>query len=195
MKNLVEINRTAITVLSFLTSPAGLLCVIAIAASVETLGIALFFSGLFIDKAKSYIANAGFSFALTSPALVSLAIGAVLSLTIMLGVLVMKLINRARLSAFISVAFACLAVVTYWQVLNDGATFNSMKLLGVCLMVAVPSLIVSVCSSHLADMVLTSDTFRTMQAQIFKKATGHRVAELSTSQTSSKFENFSSSSI
>ena len=172
MNHLVSINRTAITVLSFLTSPAGLLCVIAIAACVETLGIALFFSGLFIEKAKEYIAAAGFAFALSSPAIVSLVVGGVLSLTIMLGVLVLKLIGKDTLSKGISFAFAALAIVTYWQVLGNGTDFSFMKLLGVCLMVAVPSLIVAVCSSHLADLILSSDTFKTMQAQIFRKATG-----------------------
>lgn len=172
MNHLVSINRAAITVLSFLTSPAGLLCVITVAACVETLGIALFFSGLFIEKAKEYIAAAGFAFALSSPAVVSLCVGAILSLTIMLGVLVLKLIGKDVLSKIISFAFAALAIVTYWQVLGTGAQFSFMKLLGVCLMVAVPSLIVAVCSSHLADLILTSETFRSMQSQIFRKATG-----------------------
>jgi hypothetical protein len=176
MNNLVSANRWAITAIAFMTSPIGLLIVIAIAASVETAGIALFFSSLFIEKAREYMTLAGFAGGLQNPALLSLGIGAILSLVIMLGVLVLKLIGKGTLSKTISVAFALLAIVTYWQVLGTGVAFSMMKLLGVCLMVAVPSLIVAVVSSHLADLILQSDTFRTMQAQIFAKAAGARAS-------------------
>lgn len=174
MKNLVEINKAAITVLSFMTSPAGLLCVIAISLSIETLGIAMFFSGLFIGKTKEYVEAAGFvsQTSISSSAVVSLVVGGVLSTTISLGILVLKLIGKESLSRFISFAFALLSIVTYWQALGNGIEFSIMKLLGVCLMVSVPSLIGLVCSSHLAKLILHSDTFKAMQNNIFKKATG-----------------------
>jgi hypothetical protein len=175
MKSLIAINRAAITALSFLVSPAGLLSFICLCATVEGLGISLFFSGLFVEKFKSYALATGFGHQELA-AFVSLIAGAGLAFLMMLGVLLLKLIGKGGYSIAMSLAFALLSVVTYWIALDVSKQFSVMNLFGVCLLVLAPSSLGAIASLHLAEIILASTIFNELQKSIFQKASKFSVA-------------------
>lgn len=180
MSTIVNNNRGAIDVIAWLTLPSGLLTVIGLSSLLESIGIALFYSGLFVQKATIYASKIGVDAAVLA-GVVSFVLGLVLAILNSVGVMVLRLIGEITWSRLFALVFLGLAVFSYYNTVKmDTSTgFNYGLFMGVLFMVLVPSVLINVLSGHLALKIVGADWFAEMTAQIYERASGRRKNELS----------------
>lgn len=182
MSTIVENNRAAIQAIAWLTLPSGIALIIGLSSLLESIGIAVFYSGLFVSKAQVYAGKIGFgSWATELSAVFSLLLGFTLAVLNSIGVMVLRLIGEVRWSRVFALVFMGLAIFSYYNTIKmDTATgFNYGLFLGVFFMILVPSVLINVLSAYLANQIISTVWFKEMTDQIFDRASGRKGSALS----------------
>jgi hypothetical protein len=164
-------NMFALYLIAFWVLPIGQITLIALAGCVESIGIALFYSDLFVSKLNMYLAKVGWSAGIGLGAGISFAIGLLLAAMQSIGVFVFRLIGSKNWATSFSVAFWAVATFAYYAMLSANRPVTATLILGIALMNGISSTLISVCSNNLAAELAKMPFFKDLVAAMYKKPT------------------------
>lgn len=178
--SIISNNKTAINVIAWLTLPSGILLIIGLSSLLESIGIAVFYSGLFVRKLAFMSAKIGIDAQIVA-GIISFVLGLILAILNSVGVMVLRLIGQVTWSKIFGLVFLGLAVFSYYNTIqmDTARGFNYALLFGVFFMVLVPSVLVNVLSSYLAVQIINTDWFSQMTDEIYQRASGRKQSALS----------------
>ena len=114
MSTIVQNNRAAIQAIAWLTLPSGLALIVILSSLLESIGIAVFYSGLFVSKIQVYAGKVGLGeWATWISAALSFLLGMTLAVLNSIGVMVLRLIGEVHWSRVFSLVFMGLAIFSY----------------------------------------------------------------------------------
>lgn len=166
--SLKKANMVALYFIAFWFLPVGQITLIVAASAIEIIGIALFFSDLFVTKLSTYLSKVGWASGMQWGAIASILAGVLLASLNGVGTFVFRLIGSLRWAAVFSFAFWAVSSFTYYAMLSISRDVSLTLIIGIALMNGIPSVIISVCSNNLAVELGKMAFFKDLVSGMYK---------------------------